>query len=105
MKVLKTLIEHAHDTMDEVWEYAKEALSLRASGDVELAETYHKIAKMHVDIYGHLHQRMVAMIEEQKKKGVAVPEAMMAIWEYEHGKLIAEFAEAKVLIDEFSKSY
>lgn len=105
MKILKTLIEHAHDTMDEVWEYATEALTLRASGETELAETYHKIAKMHVEIYGHLHQRVVALIEEYKKKGAPVPEAMMAIWDYEHGKLIEEFAEAKVLIEEFNKSY
>ena len=105
MKVLKDLIEHAHDTMEEVWEYATEALTLRGSGHMELAETYLKIAKMHVEIYGHLHQRMVALIEEEKKKGVAVPASMQAIWDYEHEKLIEEFAEAKVLIDEFNKSY
>ena len=48
---------------------------------------------------------MVALINEQKEKGVAVPPAMMAIWEYEHEKLIKEFAEAKYLVEEYKKAY
>lgn len=104
MKVLKDLIAKAHDTMDEVEWYAEKALHLKATHK-ELSETYIKIAETHVDIYKHLHQRMVALIEEEKKKGVSVPEPMMAIWEYEHEKLVKEFAEAKVLIDEYNKSY
>lgn len=104
MKVLKDLVAKAHDTMDEVEWYAEKALHLKATHK-ELSETYIKIAEMHVDIYKHLHQRMVALIEEEKKKGISVPEPMMAIWEYEHEKLVKEFAEAKVLIDEYNKSY
>ena len=104
MKILKELIEKAHDTMDEVEWYAEKAHHLRATHK-ELADSYIKVAEIHVDIYRQLHQRMVALIEEERKKGVPVPAAMTAIWEYEHEKLVKEFAEAKILIDEYNKSY
>jgi hypothetical protein len=48
---------------------------------------------------------MVALINEQKEKGVAVPPVMQAIWDYEHEKLVKEFSEAKYLVDEYKKAY
>ena len=104
MKILKDLIEKANDTMDEVEWYAEKAHHLRATHK-ELADTYIKIAETHVDIYKMLHARMVAMIEDERKKGTPVPAGMMEFWEYEHGRLIKEFADAKILIDEYHKSY
>ena len=104
MKILKELIEKMHDTMEEVEWYGEKALHLRSTHK-ELADSYIKVAEMHVDIYKHLHQRVVALIEEEKKKGAPVPVAMTAIWDYEHEKLVEEFAEAKVLIEEYNKSY
>lgn len=64
-----------------------------------------KIAEMHIDIYGMLHSRMVALITEQKEKGAHVPPEMQAIWDYEHERLIKEFAEAKFLVEEYKKAY
>lgn len=104
MKILKDLIAKAEDTLDEVEWYAEKAHHLRAEHKA-LADVYIKIAEMHIDIYGMLHSRMVALINEQKEKGVSVPTAMMEIWEYEHGKLIREFAEAKMLVDDYKKAY
>ena len=102
MKILKELIEKANDTMEEVEWYAQKAHYLRAEHKT-LADVYIKIAEMHVTIYQMLHERMVAIIEEEKKKGTTVPVAMQAIWDYEHEKLVKEFAEAKVLIEEYKK--
>ena len=102
MRILKDLIEKANDTLDEIEWYAEKAHHLRAEQKV-LADTYIKIAEMHVDIYKMIHDRMVALIEDEKKKGVNVPMAMQSIWDYEHEKLIKEFAEAKILIEEYKK--
>ena len=103
MKVLKYLIEKANDTMEEVWEYSEKAHILK-SEHRSLADTYIKIAEMHITIYNMLHEKMVNLIEEEKRKGVVPPASMMAIFEYSHEKLIKEFAEAKVLIDEYKNS-
>ena len=104
MKILKDLIKKADDTLDEVEWYAEKAHHIRVEHKA-LADTYIKIAEIHIDIYGMLHSRMVALINEQKEKGAIVPPVMQAIWDYEHEKLVKEFAEAKYLVDEYKKAY
>lgn len=102
MKILKDLIEKANDTMDEIEWYSDKAMHLRTEHKT-LADTYIKIAEMHVSIYSMLHDRMVSLIEEEKKKGITVPAEMQAIWDYEHEKLVKEFAKSKFLIEEYKK--
>lgn len=102
MKVLKDLIKKADDTLDEIKWYAEKAMPLK-NDYRNIADTYIKIAEMHVDVYKMLHECMVALIGEERKKGLNIPNGMEAIWEYEHEKLIKEFTEAKYLIDEYKK--
>lgn len=104
MRVLKGLIEKAEDTLDEIEFYSEKALHLKAEHK-SLADTYNKIAEMHITIYDMLHREMVSLIDEHKRAGHNPPPEMMVIWEYEHEKLIKEFKEAKVLVDEYKKSY
>jgi hypothetical protein len=52
-----------------------------------------------------LHERAVALINEEKQKGVAVPPEMLAIWDFSHRKLIERFNKAKYLVDEYKKAY
>ena len=79
MKILVNLIEKANDTMEEIEWYAEKAHHLRPENKA-LSETYIKIADMHIDIYKMLHDRMVELIEEEKRKGVPPPPEMLAIW-------------------------
>ena len=104
MKILVDLIEKAHDTMEEIEWYAEKAHSIRVNHR-ELAETYIKISDMHVTIYGLLHERMVEIIEEEKRNGTQPQPEMLAIWNYEHDKLVRQFAEAKFLVEDYKKSY
>ena len=102
MKILEDLIEKANDTMEEVEWYAEKAHHLRHEHKA-LADTYIEIADIHIKIYGMLHNRMVALIEDEKKKGIAVPHEMQVIWDYEHKNLIKDFNEAKFLVEEYKK--
>lgn len=104
MKILTDLIKKSSDTLDEIEWYAEKAQHIRLENK-SLADTYIKIAEMHIDIYGMLHNRMAALITEQKEKGVAVPPTMQVIWDYEHEKLVKEFAGAKYLVEEYKKAY
>ena len=104
MKILKNLIEKANDTLEEIEWYAEKAHHIRHDHEA-LADTYIKIAEIHVGVYNMLHERMVDLINDERKKGVAVPAAMQAVWDYEHEKLVKEFSEAKYLIEEYRKSY
>ena len=102
MKILKDLIAKANDTMEEIEWYAEKAHHLRVDHK-GLADTYIELAETHIKIYGMLHGKIVALIDEEKKKGVTVPPTMQAIWDYEHEKLVKDFAEAKYLVEEYKK--
>jgi hypothetical protein len=104
MKILTHLIEKAHDTMDEVEWYGEKALHYKTDHK-SLADVYNKIAEMHITIYDMLHKEMVNLIDEHKRMGHTPSPEMLAIYDYEHKKLIKEFAEAKALVDEYKKSY
>lgn len=104
MKILKDLIGKSDDTLEEIEFYAEKSL-LYKQDHKSLADAYNKIGEMHVTIYNMLHTEMVNLIEEQKRMGHQPPPEMLAIWEYEHGKLVKEFATAKTLLEEYKKSY
>lgn len=104
MKILSDLISKAHDTMEEVEWYAEKALHYKQDHK-STADAYNKIADMHITIYDMLHKEMVSLIDEHKRMGHNPPAEMLAIWNYEHERLIKEFAEAKTMVDEYKKSY
>ena len=104
MKILTHLLERAEATLDEVEWYGEKAMHYKAEHK-SLADTYNKIAEAHITIYDMLHKEMVNVIEEYKRMGHNPPAEMLAIWEYEHEKLIKEFAEAKTLVEEYKKTY
>ena len=104
MKILKDLIDKMDDTLDEIEFYATKAHHFRTEHKA-LADTYIKVADMHIDIYTMLHDRAVELINEEKRKGIVPPPEMTAIWNYEHEKLVREFSEAKFLVEDYKKSY
>lgn len=104
MKILKDLISKMDDTLNEIEFYGEKAHHLKAEHK-SLADTYIKIAEIHIEVYKMLHDRAVALINEKKQNGAEPPPAMLAIWDYEHEKLIKEFSEARFLVEEYKKSY
>jgi hypothetical protein len=104
MKILTNLIDRAEATMEEIEWYAEKAHHLKQEYRT-LADTYIKIAEMHVTIYDMLHTQMVNCIETYKKEGHTPPAEMLAIWEYEHHKLTKHFTELKYMIEDYKKSY
>lgn len=104
MKILTHLIERADATLSEVEWYAEKAMHYKTEHKA-IADTYNKIAEMHITIYDMLHKEIVNLIEDYKRSGHTPPPEMLIIWDYEHKKLIKEFAEAKTLVDEYKKAY
>ena len=104
MKILKHLISKGDDTLDEIGWYAEKALMYKNEHKA-LADTYIKIAEIHLSVFDMLHKQMIELIEEHKRMGHTPPADMLAIWEYEHEKMIKELKEDKILIDEYKKSY
>ena len=102
MKILKDLIKHADDTLEEVHEYVRQAYHIHQEHKA-LADVYIKIAETHISIFNMLHERMASLIEEEKRKGVQPPKEMVVIWEYEHEKLVDELTHCRVKIEDYKK--
>lgn len=58
---------------------------------------------MHITIYDMLHKQMVDLIEQKKREEPKAPAEMLAIWNYEHERLIKEFKDAKILVEEYKR--
>jgi hypothetical protein len=104
MRILKDLIGKMDDTLDEIEFYATHAHVLRATNK-DLADTYIKVGEMHIEIYRMLHDRVVEIIDAERKSGREPPKGMVEIWQFEHERLVKEFSSAKYSIDDYKKSY
>ena len=104
MKILTNLIDRAEATMEEIEWYAEKAHHLKQEHRA-LADTYIKIAEMHINIYDMLHTQMVHCVEQYRKEGHVPPSEMVAVWEYEHTKLTKHFNELKYMVEDYKKSY
>jgi DNA polymerase/3'-5' exonuclease PolX len=100
MKILAELIEKAEDTLEEVEFYGRQAQHLKVT-DKSVADLYNKLATTHIEIYGNIHREIVNLIEEHKRTGHQPPPEMLAIWNYEHKKLIERFTKAKNIVNEY----
>ena len=104
MKILTKMIDKADDTLEEIEWYAEKAMHYKTDHK-DVADVYNKIADMHITIYDMLHKEMVNLIDEYKKSGNNPPPEMLVIWDYEHEKLIKRFTEAKLIVEEYKKTY
>ncbi len=98
MKELKEIIRDIGAKLEDAECYAKEAVKHRSQYP-ELAASYARIAQEDLNHADLLHRSVVEMIENKKRQGAEVPEAMQAIWDYEHEKQIEDAADVRRLLD------
>lgn len=101
MKIIKCIIEYLNDEIDGADEYIKKA--------VEVKEDYPSLAKTlfemsneelrHVDL---LHNEVAKLISEYRRENGEPPEAMLAVYNYEHEKEIDHVAKIKALQSMFN---
>lgn len=92
MKQIKMYVGHIKAELHDAEEYAREAA---ISEDSKTADVFSTLAK---DELGHahkLHDQAARVISEYRAKGNPVPEAMLAVWEWEHEQMIDH--EARVI--------
>ena len=97
MTRIKNLVDGIKDELHSAKEYAEEALTYKAKGNVEW---YKKYATMSEQELGHasiLHERVVSEIE-QLKTVMTPPEDMLQKWEHEHREYIEKAAWVKQML-------
>lgn len=102
MKELKEVIRDIGEILDSAEMYAKEAVKHKTQYPA-LAGVYCRIAHDNLSHVDMLHKQAVEMIGEQKRSGVNVPEAMQAVWDFEHERQIEDVADVKRLIDMYKE--
>lgn len=96
MKVIKMLMEHIEDELDDAHTYAKLALEYK-SPDLELSDLFYRLSGEEMNHMNSLHKAVVAHIDDYRKKKGEPPEAMMAVYEHLHKRDIERAEEVGVL--------
>lgn len=99
MQKIKCLVKDMTCELDAAEHYAKHALRHR-DGDKELAETYARIARQELEHCETFHAQAVRLIRGYDREP---PEAMRAVWEYEHERIMEREAHIRVMLDMASK--
>lgn len=97
MKELKEVIVDITEILDCAEMYAKEAVKHKSQCP-DLSEVYARIAQDDLIHVGLLHKSVVEMIGSKKRAGVAVPESIQAVWDFEHDRFIDKEADVRRLL-------
>lgn len=100
MKVIKCLVKSMYCELDTADKYYRNAIEYK-DDQPTIAQTYIDIASQELQHCEKFHTAVVALISKQKSTGIEIPEAMKAIWEYEHTKIIEYYDELKYKISKF----
>ena len=95
MKIIKKLSEMIREEMNDAEQYAKCALKYKAE-DQRLANMFYTISKQEMEHANMEHEQAVRFISESN---VEAPEAMRAVWDWEHELLIDKTARIRALHD------
>lgn len=96
MKIIKELICQIHDEIKGAKEYIEDALKYRDE-DRSLADMYNNLSMQESSHIDMLHNSVVKIIDNYRKEQGEVPEALEAVYNWEHEKLINEVKEIKLL--------
>ena len=100
MKVIAKLIDMMHDELEGAEEYAMCALKYK-SEHPKLAQRLNELAGVELQHLKILHSEVERLIEDYRSKEGDPPADMLAVYNYEHEKMIKEAAKVKTYISDF----
>ena len=100
MKVIAKIVDLIEDEIDGAQQYAELAVKYKTEHP-KLAEKLHELAGVEMSHAKALHAEATRLIEEARQRDGEPPAAMLAVYEYEHGKQIKHAAAVRALIEEY----
>lgn len=98
MQIIKEIVCDIIDEVHGAKHYAKLANKYKQSNR-EIADMYAKLASVELDHVNILHNSAEKIIKEYTSTWKEAPPAMMAVWDYEHGRQIEKVEKAKRLLE------
>ena len=98
MLMLKDLVENIREELEDVKKYAKASARVKLE-DPALANVYADLGMEEMKHAEKLHRSAVELIDKATANGKEAPQAMRAIWDFEHKIMIEEMARAKHLLE------
>jgi rubrerythrin len=95
MKIIKTISEMIEDELEGAEEYAKLAVEWKHQNPM-LAKVFYDISNQEMTHVNLLHGEVVKLIEQHRKEKGEPPAAMLAVYEYMHGRHIEEANKVKM---------
>ena len=96
MKIIKCLAENIREEMHDAEKYAKLAIENRTEFP-ELADTFNTLSRQEVNHATMLHTQVEKIIRDYRAKEGEPPAAMLAVYDWEHDKMIDNMAKVRVL--------
>lgn len=98
MKIIKILSKKIEEEMHDAEEYAKLAVMYRSEYP-EVSDTFLNLSRQEVSHANMLHIQAERMIKEYRDNNNEVPEAMQAVYDWEHERMIDGMARIKTMQD------
>ena len=100
MKIIEKLSEYIDEEISDAMKYAKCALVYKDENPV-LADMFIRLSEEEMKHMMTLHNQVVSLIDDYKRKNGEPPEAMKAVYDILHKRHIDKAAEAKAAISMF----
>lgn len=102
MKKIETLSKQIRAEIKDAKKYIECALKNKES-EKDLADLYYTLAAEEMGHMDKLHNAVTKEIAKFKASGKEVPPVMQEIWNWQHGEIIEESTEVKLMIEMYRK--
>lgn len=102
MRKIAMIVKDIKDELEGAEHYAKMAAQYKDE-DKALADAYAEMASQELSHVDKLHAQVVRVIKEYRDAGNKPPEAMMAVWDWEHEDMVSHTAKIKILLEMYRK--
>lgn len=102
MRKIACIVKDIKEELEGAEHYAKLAAQYK-DDDKPLADAYADMAAQELGHVDKLHAQVVRVIQDYRSKGNTPPEAMMAVWDWEHEAMISHTAKVKALLEMYRK--
>lgn len=102
MKLIADIVKDIREELEGAEHYAKLATEYKDENH-SLADTYATMAAQELNHVDMLHAQVVKIIQAYRDEHGAPPEAMMAVWNWEHDGMVDKTARVKVLLDMYKR--